>query len=95
MLIIEIHSRERYKQIGKSFTYRSDTFSAELFLVNLVSVETGGWTLTKSSAMGKMNDDNNGSAATFDEDTIQDEPPKRDCKFPSRSSFLNKDSVVE
>lgn len=40
-----------------------------------------------------MKDDNNGSGATLDEETIQEEPPKRDCKFPSRSSFLNKDSV--
>jgi len=45
-----------------------------------------------SLAKGSINDDNRGSAA-LDEDTIHEDPPKRDCKFPSRSSFLNNDSV--
>lgn len=74
-------------------TYPCDAISSELFLAELVSVEVGGWALTKSSAIGKIKDDNNGSAATLEEETIQEEPPKSDCKFPSRSSFLNKDSV--
>ena len=47
----------------------------------------------KSSAMGKMNEDNNGSGAELDEETIQEEPPKRDCRFPSLNSFLNKERV--
>lgn len=47
----------------------------------------------KSSAIGKINDDNNGSGAALDEESIQEDPPKRDCKLPSRSSFLNKDRV--
>jgi hypothetical protein len=43
--------------------------------------------------MGKMNEDNNGSGAELDEETIQEEPPKRDCRFPSLNSFLNKERV--
>lgn len=63
------------------------------FLAELVSDKKEGWELVKSSTMGKMNEDNNGSGAALDEETIQDEPPRRDCRFPSRSSFLNKERV--
>ena len=74
-------------------TYRSETFPTELFLATLVSDKKEGWELVKSSAMGKMNEDNNGSGAELDEETIQEEPPKRDCRFPSLNSFLNKERV--
>ena len=46
-----------------------------------------------SSAIGKINDDNNGSGAALDEETTQVDDPNRDCRFPSRSSFLNKERV--
>ena len=71
--------------------YLVDTVSSEHFLDDLVSVCKWGWELACSFAKGNINDDNSGSA--LDEDTIHEDPPKRDCKFPSRSSFLNKDSV--
>lgn len=49
--------------------------------------------LLKSSVIGKINDDNKGSGAALVEETMQDEPPKRDCKAPSRSSLLKRESV--
>ncbi|KAF7817956.1 PHD and RING finger domain-containing protein 1 [Senna tora] len=54
----------------------------------------GSWELTSSSAIGNINDDNKGSGAALDKEARHEDPPKRDCKFPSCSSFLNKDSVV-
>lgn len=44
-----------------------------------------------SFTKGDINDDNSGSAV--DDDTIHEDPSKRVCRVPSRSSFLNKDSV--
>lgn len=71
--------------------YLSETFSFVLFLTETVSDAECGIIL--SSAIGNINDDNNGSGAALVEVTIQEDPPKRDCRFPSRSSLLNKESV--
>lgn len=48
----------------------------------------------RSSTLGELNinDDNNGSGSVLEEETKQD-PPRRDCRFPSRSSFLNREKV--
>lgn len=64
-----------------------------LFLVEGDSAEEWDGALPKSSAIGKINEDNNGSGATLVEETTYEDPPKRDCRFPSRSSLLNKVSV--
>lgn len=71
----------------------SETCSFVLFLTEAVSAEECSCKLPKSSAIGKINDDNNGSGAALVEEAIREDPPKRDCKFPSLSSFLNKERV--
>lgn len=73
--------------------YLFGTFSSEHFLDDLISVCVWDWELIDSLLKGDMNDDSSGSGAALDEDTIHGDPPKRDCKFPSLSSFLNKESV--
>lgn len=40
-----------------------------------------------------INEDNNGSASVLAEDTKHEDPWRRECKFPSRNSFLKKESV--
>lgn len=88
-----LHELSKAQQRKNRKTYRSETFPSELFLAKLVSDKKEGWELVKSSVMGKMNEDNNGSGAALDELTIKEEPPKRDCRFPSLNSFLNKERV--
>lgn len=82
------------RKAGKNAVpYLSETFSFVLSLTETVSDAECGFILSKSSAIGNINDDNNGSGAAFVEVAIQEDPPKRDCRFPSRSSLLNKESV--
>ena len=54
----------------------------------------GGVALTDSSATTglNINDDNRGSGSEFEEAKYE-EPPRRECKAPSRNSFLNIDIV--
>lgn len=41
-----------------------------------------------------MKEDNNGSGSVLTDDgTENDEPPKRECRFPSRNSFFNIERV--
>lgn len=73
--------------------YLSEAVSAVLLLTGFVSAEVRDWGLPNSSAIGKINDDIKGSGAALLEETIHEDPPKRDWRFPSLSSLLNKDSV--
>ena len=36
-----------------------------------------------------MKGESNGSGSVFKDETKHEDPPRRDCKLPSRSSFLN------
>lgn len=55
------------------------------------SLDNDGSTFPSSSAVDElyMKEDNKGSGSGLDEETGKEDPPKRDCLFPSRNSFLN------
>lgn len=78
------------KKINKG--YLSEVFVVALFLIDTNSDEECVGRLPKSSTIGKINEDNNGSGATLFEEATREDPPKSDCSFPSRSSLFNKES---
>ena len=51
----------------------------------------GGASFPTSSAEDELyiNDDRRGSVSGLDDESMKEDPPKRDCRFPSRSSFLS------
>lgn len=79
----------------RQLTYLSWKFSLELSFTKVGSIIESGCTLRGSSTLGELNinDDNNGSASVLGEETKHEEPPRRDCRFPSRNSFLSKENV--
>ena len=84
------------KKINGQETYLSRKFSFELSFIEAASTIERGCTLTGSSTFGELNinDDSNGSGSVLlEEERRYEDPPRRDCKFPSRSSFLNMENV--
>lgn len=75
----------------------------ELLRFNVdVSFEEGSLAAVvgSSSTCGlNMNEESHGSGSVLDEDTKheegEEEPPRKDCKFPSFNSFLKADNEVE
>jgi hypothetical protein len=57
----------------------------------LPSTEERGFAFSGSSKLGGLNmkGESNGSGSVLEDETKHEDPPRRDCKLPSRSSFLS------
>lgn len=78
-------------------SYLSAELTVESFATAPISSEEWGWTAIGSSLTTgdvlHINEDNNESASVLVDETKFEEPPRSDCRFPSRNSLLNIESV--
>lgn len=73
-------------------SYLSEDSSFVLSFMNGASTKGRGCSLTCSSGALYIKEDNKGSGSVFEENGNED-PPRRACRLPSRSSFLNIENV--
>ncbi|RDY11226.1 hypothetical protein CR513_04141, partial [Mucuna pruriens] len=80
--------------LTRSFGIVENDKMKETVMKQASSMEGQGSTLTDSSATTglNINEDNRGSGSELEEAEYE-EPPRRDCKAPSRNSFLNIENV--
>lgn len=75
--------------------YLSRNSSLVLPFTEPASAEETGCMFRGSSREGglSINDESNGSGSMLEEETKHEDPPRSDCKLPSRSSFLNSENA--